>query len=90
MQKRSIGDNIRRIRLQIPKKQSEVLRELHLKGHTITKSTYSKLENGIRSIAASELVALHEILGADYAEFFEGISSEKDDTENPIIYIKNR
>lgn len=69
-----IGHNIARLRYRAGMTQEQVLAKMQLLQLNISKSTYAKLETNRANIKVSELVALREILNADYSEFFEGLS----------------
>lgn len=65
-----IGDNIRNIRKELGLTQEDVVRELQLAGFSISRGTYAKIEMGTRSIPASQLEAIKEILHTDYDTLF--------------------
>ena len=53
--------------------QEQVVAKLQLMGLNISKSTYAKLETNRMNIKGSELVAMKEILQAEYRDFFKGL-----------------
>lgn len=46
-------------------------------GSSISRTSYVKIENGYRNIKISDLVALKNIFGVDYAEFFKDIPTSR-------------
>ena len=69
-----IGHNIQRLRKRAGLTQDQTVAKLQLMGLEISKSTYAKLETNRMNIRVSELVALSEIFGAQFNDFFEGLS----------------
>ncbi|MEG0913898.1 MAG: helix-turn-helix transcriptional regulator [Oscillospiraceae bacterium] len=63
-----IGKNIRRIRLGKNMGQTELIRQLHLQGVSMTRESLVKIERGIQHIYASQLKAIKEILETTYDE----------------------
>ena len=47
--------------------------KLHLMGSNMSRSTYSKIETGTRNIRISDFLALKQIYGVDFSEFFIGL-----------------
>ena len=72
----SIGDNIRRLRRQSGLTQEQVVTRLQLRGIEISRSSYSQIECGTYNIRVSELVALAELFGAHYDEFFKNLTEK--------------
>ena len=69
-----IGHNIQRLRKKAGLAQDQTVAKLQLMGLEISKSTYAKLETNRMNIRVSELVALSQIFGAQFNDFFEGLS----------------
>lgn len=69
-----IGHNIQRLRKKAGSTQDQTVAKLQLMGLEISKSTYAKLETNRMNIRVSELVALSQIFGAQFNDFFEGLS----------------
>ena len=69
-----IGHNIQRLRKKAGLTQDQTVAKLQLMGLEISKSTYAKLETNRMNIRVSELVALSQIFGAQFNDFFEGLS----------------
>ena len=69
-----IGHNIQKLRKKAGLTQDQTVAKLQLMGLEISKSTYAKLETNRMNIRVSELVALSEIFGAQFNDFFEGLS----------------
>ena len=69
-----IGHNIQRLRKSAGLTQDQTVAKLQLMGLEISKSTYAKIETNRMNIRVSELVALSQIFGAQFNDFFEGLS----------------
>lgn len=69
-----IGHNIQRLRKKTGLTQDQTVAKLQLMGLEISKSTYAKLETNRMNIRVSELVALSRIFGAQFNDFFDGLS----------------
>lgn len=65
-----LGAKIRAAREEKAFSQSEVVEKLMEKGINMSRETFSKIENGNRSISAVELNALCNILGIDINSLF--------------------
>ncbi len=65
-----IGYNIRRLREQKRLRNMELVAKLQLEGIPISTSSLSKIEQGACNPTTAQLVALREILGCDYSDFF--------------------
>lgn len=74
----NIGENLKILRKRFGYSQSELVIKLHLMGSNMSRSTYSKIERGIRNIRISDFLALKQIYGVDFAEFFAGLLADKD------------
>ncbi len=72
----SFGDNLRKIRKAHGYTQEAIVAKLQLKNIDISRSVYAQIECGTYNIRISELVALKEIYGISFDDFFEGISSQ--------------
>ena len=68
-----IGRIIKWLRKAAGLTQDQVLAKMQLMGLNISKSTYAKIETNRMNIKVSELVALKEIFGAEYQDFFQGL-----------------
>lgn len=66
-----VGTNIRRIRISRGMRNKDVVAQLQLHGVEISTGTYSKIELGINNPTVDMLVALTEIFGCDFNEFFK-------------------
>lgn len=66
----SIGENIKKFRMEKGLKQTEVIAKLQLLGVEISAYSYSKIENGKQNPTVSLLKALTEIFQCDYNVFF--------------------
>ena len=69
-----IGHNIQRLRKKAGLTQDQTVAKIQLMGMEISKSTYAKIETNRMNIRVSELVALSQIFGAQFNDFFEGLS----------------
>ena len=74
---RSMGDNLRKLRLERRLSQEKLCAQLQRMGCDIGRTTYEKYETGELNIRISALVALRKIYGCSYDAFFEGL----DETE---------
>lgn len=74
---RSMGDNLRKLRLERRLSQEKLCAQLQRMGCDIGRTTYEKCETGELNIRISVLVALRKIYGCSYDAFFEGL----DETE---------
>lgn len=72
-QNRSLGYNIRKLRLAAHMTQEQVTAKLQLAGCDITRSIYSQIESGSYNIRVNELVALTEIFGVDFNTLFADV-----------------
>lgn len=66
-----LGNNIRDIRLEKKIKQEEMVAKLQVKGISISRTGYTKIELGRRHIEASCLEAIKDILNTTYERIFE-------------------
>ena len=66
-----IGGNIREIRLQRGMKQTELVRQLQLRGVNMTRETLVKIERGIQHIQASQLRGIRDALQTTYDELLK-------------------
>lgn len=68
-----LGKNIKRLRLENNFRNKDIIAQLQLKGLEIYTSTYSKVEAGANNPSVDLLIALTEIFGCDFNEFFREI-----------------
>ncbi|MBP3538884.1 MAG: helix-turn-helix transcriptional regulator [Oscillospiraceae bacterium] len=73
---RSMGDNLRKLRLDFGLSQEKLCAELQRHGCDIGRSTYEKYETGELNIRISVLVALRKIYSCSYDAFFDGLDGE--------------
>lgn len=66
-----IGKNIRRIRLAMGLKQTEVVRRVQLLDVPLTRETLVKIERGVQHITASQFKAIKEVLETTYEELMK-------------------
>lgn len=64
----SIGENIRKLRLQQGIGQTELVRQLDLQGVSITRECLVKIERGVQHIRVDQLKAIKEQLHTTYDE----------------------
>lgn len=69
-----LGKNLRRLRKSAGYSQNELVTKMQLLGSNISRSTYAKIELGLRNLKVTDLIALQQIYSVDFAEFFKGIS----------------
>jgi len=70
---KGLSENLLRLRKAKGLSQYELVAEMQLLGSNMSRSTYAKIELGERNIKATDLVALQQIYGVVYEEFFKGI-----------------
>ena len=75
LQNADLYTNLKRLRQSSGLSQYELIAQMQLLGSTMSRSTYAKIEQGIRNIKVTDLVALKKIYDVDYSEFFEGIGT---------------
>ena len=73
----NIGKNLRSLREQHGYSQYRLVIKLHLMGSNMSRSTYSKIETGNRNIRISDFLALKQIYGVEFSEFFVGLLPEE-------------
>ena len=66
-----LGKNIKRLRLENKYRNKDIIAQLQLRGLEIYTSTYSKVEAGANNPSVDLLIALTEIFGCDFNEFFK-------------------
>lgn len=69
-----IGQNLKRLREDLGLSQSQFTRELQLLGVSISCDIYKKMEQNRYNIRIYELMAMKQIFGVSYDEFFVGLS----------------
>lgn len=69
---RTLGRNIRKMRIAANMTQDDVAAKMQLMGCEISRSIYSQIESGTYNIRVVELAALKIIFRVDYNAFFEG------------------
>ena len=62
--------NLRSLRERSGYSQYRLVIKLNLMGSNISRSIYSKIERGTRNIRISDFLALKQIYGVDFSEFF--------------------
>lgn len=67
---RAFGARIRELRNAAHLTQEQVAAKLQLRGHDTSRSIYSQIECGIHNIRVEELIALKQIFGVTYDDFF--------------------
>ncbi len=69
----NMGENLKRLRLKHKLSQEKLCARLQCMGCDIGRTTYAKYEAGELNIRISALIALKEIYGCEYDEFFRGL-----------------
>ena len=69
----NIGKNIRNLRTKKGMTQEQVAAKLQIQGINMSRDFYAHIECGTYNIRISELVALKQILGCEFNDFFEGM-----------------
>lgn len=72
----SFGSNLRMLRRAAGMTQEQVVIKMQLRGHDITRSIYSQFECGVYNIRVDELIALKQIFGVTYDDFFAPLEQE--------------
>ena len=70
---KTLGENIKRIRLACGLTQEQTIARLQVLGSPISRSTYSLIEMGRGNIYVNDLVGLKTVFNVRYEDFFEGI-----------------
>ena len=78
---KTIGDNIKRIRMTCGLTQEQTVARMQVLGSTISRSTYSLIEMGRGNIYASDLVALKTVFNVSYDDFFKDVSPARNRKE---------
>lgn len=65
-----LGQNLKQIREQRGLLQIDIVRELQLRGFSIQKQNYSRIEKEQEHVSASMLLELCDILDVDLKDFF--------------------
>lgn len=79
----NLGVNLKRLRNSKGLTQEEVCVKLSLMGRPMLQNNYAQIESGKRNIFLSDLIALKEIFGVGYDEFFKDLKPiSKYDSEN--------
>ncbi|QOV18563.1 helix-turn-helix transcriptional regulator [Blautia liquoris] len=77
----SIGENLRKLREKFGYSQAQLVSKLHLIGSDMSRSTYSKIETGVRNIRISDFIALKIVYDVDFSVFFEGLLLDEPNTK---------
>lgn len=72
----AFGARIRDLRKAAHLTQEQVAAKLQLRGFDMSRSIYSQIECGIHNIRVDELVALKQIFGVTYDDFFAPLEQE--------------
>ena len=72
----AFGVRIRDLRKAAHLTQEQVAAKLQLRGFDMSRSIYSQIECGIHNIRVDELVALKQIFGVTYDDFFAPLEQE--------------
>ena len=68
---KTVGQNIRRLRMQKKLSQEQLSAQLQVRVCDITRSALAKIEVGQRHIYLDELKLLHELLNVPYDELLD-------------------
>ena len=71
-----LGKNICKLRMEKEMTQDEMARSLQLRNIDMARSTYAKIELGIRHVTTAELEAIRDILETDYDTLFQHTSDQ--------------
>ena len=78
---KTIGDNIKSIRMSCGLTQEQTVARMQVLGSTISRSTYSLIEMGRGNIYASDLVALKAVFNVSFDDFFKDVSPARNGEE---------
>ena len=73
-----LGAVLRRMRHNRNETQGQVVIQLQLRGYSVTKRSYSYIENGRRSLRVSELISLKQIFRVSYEDLFLELEKEEE------------
>uniref|UniRef100_UPI004056C6DC helix-turn-helix domain-containing protein n=1 Tax=Acetatifactor sp. TaxID=1872090 RepID=UPI004056C6DC len=76
----NIGNNIKAIREEQGLKQTDVVKQLQLRGVDISVYSYNRIEKGTQNSTVSFLLGICEILGCNMNHIF-GIADKKNENE---------
>lgn len=71
-----IGNNLRLLRKNRGLSQYDMVARLDELGRSMSRASYAHIEQGMRNLYVSDLILFKEILGVEYNDFFEGLSSK--------------
>lgn len=74
---KTLGENIKRIRLACGLTQEQTTARLQVLGSPISRSTYSLIEMGRGNIYVNDLVGLKTVFNVSCEDFFEGIEPSR-------------
>ena len=66
----TIGSSLQRLRRRAGLSQEQVASQLQVMGCNVSRPMYAQMETGSYGIRVSVLVALKQIFGAEYSDFF--------------------
>ena len=75
---RNMGNNLKRMRLELRISQEKLCAELQRRGCDIGRTTYEKYETGELNIRISVLITLKKIYSCSYDDFFEGLDEDEE------------
>ena len=78
---RSMGANLKKLRLEHKLSQEKICAELQQRGCNIGRTTYEKYESGELNIRISVLIELRKIYNCAYDAFFDGLDNNLDDPD---------
>lgn len=73
LQDLNLGTNLKLIRNSRKMTQEDVCVQLSLHGRPMSQSTYAQIESGRRNIFLSDLIALKDVFGVSYDDFFQNL-----------------
>ena len=81
IQDNHFGRNLQKLRKARNLSQSDIIREMALRGRGMSRASYAHIEQGVRNIFINDLILLRDILGVSYDAFFEGLHFIPDNPE---------
>ena len=71
------GQNLKEIRNKCGLTQEQTVARIQVLGSPLSRSAYAGIESGKVNIFISDLVALQQVFGVDFSEFFKGVSTSR-------------
>ena len=73
------AQNLQILRAKSGLSQYQLVEKMQLRGSSISRSTYSKIELGLANIKVTDLVILREVYDVAYDDFFMNVIDDNDE-----------